>query len=126
MGEKTHADTSWLVALFDSEDPHHNRALKEFDELKSPPSVSAIALAELLVNFEKSDLVDVQATLSQIQRIFTRVIDLDVKIATLAAEIRSQNRITLGESVIVASAKHENAALLTFDKSMKAVHERIR
>lgn len=126
MGEKTHADTSWLVALFDSEDPHHNRALKELDELKSPPSVSAIALAELLVNFEKSDLVDVQATLSQIQRIFTRVIDLDVKIATLAAEIRSQNRITLGESVIVASAKLENAALLTFDKSMKAVHERIR
>ena len=104
----------------------HNRALKELDELKSPPSVSAIALAELLVNFEKSDLVDVQATLSQIQRIFTRVIDLDVKIATLAAEIRSQNRITLGESVIVASAKQENAALLTFDKSMRAVHERIR
>ena len=62
MGEKTHADTSWLVALFDSEDTHHNRALKELDELKSPPSVSAIALAELLVNFEKSDLVDVQAT----------------------------------------------------------------
>ena len=126
MGQKTHADTSWLIALFDSEDPHHARALKELDELKSPPSISAIALAELLVDFENSDLVDVQVTLAQIQRIFTNIIDVDVRVATRAAHIRSQNKITLGDSLIIASALLENSSLLTFDKNMKAVHERIK
>ncbi len=126
MGQKTHADTSWLVALFDSEDSHHNKALKQLEELTSAPSISAFALAELLVDFENSDLVNVQATLSQIQRIFSKVIDLDVKIAAQAAHIRSQNKITIGDSIIVASALLDDSDLLTFDKNMRTVYERVK
>ncbi len=126
MGQKTHADTSWLVALFDSEDSHHNKALKQLEELTSAPSISAFALAELLVDFENSDLVNVQATLSQIQRIFSKVIDLDVKIAAQAPHIRSQNKITIGDSIIVASALLDDSDLLTFDKNMRTVYERVK
>lgn len=126
MGQKTHADTSWLVALFDSEDAHHNKALKQLEELTSAPSISAFALAELLVDFENSDLVNVQTTLLQMQSIFSKVIDLDLRVATQAAHIRSQNKITLGDSIIVASALLDESDLLTFDKNMRNVYERVK
>ncbi len=126
MGQKTHADTSWLIALFDSQDSNHSRAMKQLDELKSPPSISAVALAELQVVLANSDLVDVQATLAQIKKVFSKVIDVDVKVATNAAQIRSQNRITIGDSIIVASAILDSSDLLSFDKNMRSAYERVK
>lgn len=126
MGQKTHADTSWLVALFDSQDSHHLKALKQLDELNTAPSVSAFALAELLVDFEKSDLVDVNETLNQLTKVFSKIINLDTEVALRAAHIRSQNKITLGDSIIVASSIIDGADLLTFDKNMRVVYERVK
>ena len=59
MGQKSHADTSWLIALFNPDDSHHSQALRELEELTSPPSLSALALAELLVDFDKSDAISI-------------------------------------------------------------------
>ncbi len=126
MGQKTHADTSWLIALFDSQDSHHSKALKQLDELNAAPSISAFALAELLVDFEKSDLVDVNETLNQLTKVFSKVINLDTQVAVRAAHIRSQNKITLGDSIIVASSIIDGADLLTFDKNMRAVYESVK
>ena len=126
MGQKTHADTSWLVALFDSQDSHHLKALKQLDELNTAPSVSAFALAELLVDFEKSDLVDVNETLNQLTKVFSKIINLDTEVAVHAAHIRSQYKITLGDSIIVASSIIDGADLLTFDKNMRVVYERVK
>ncbi len=126
MGQKTHADTSWLIALFDSQDSHHSKALKQLDELNAAPSVSAFALAELLVDFEKSDLVNVNETLNQLTKVFSRIVNLDTEVAVRAAHIRSQNKITLGDSIIVASSIIDGADLLTFDKNMRAVYERVK
>jgi len=126
VGQKTHADTSWLVALFDSQDSHHLKALKQLDELNTAPSVSAFALAELLVDFEKSDLVDVNETLNQLTKVFSKTINLDTEVALRAAHIRSQNKITLGDSIIVASSIIDGADLLTFDKNMRVVYERVK
>lgn len=126
MGSKSHTDTSWLIALFNPDDSHHSKALRELEELHSAPSISAFALAELLVDFERSDVVDVQSTFSQLQRTFSRVIDLNSEIALSAAHIRSTNKVTLGDAIIIASALTEKAELLTFDKNMKAVYERIK
>jgi len=126
VGQKTHADTSWLVALFDSQDSHHLKALKQLDELNTAPSVSAFALAELLVDFEKSDLVDVNETLNQLTKVFSKIINLDTEVALRAAHIRSQNKITLGDSIIVASSIIDGADLLTFDKNMRVVYERVK
>ncbi|NBV12172.1 MAG: PIN domain-containing protein, partial [Actinobacteria bacterium] len=101
-------------------------ALKQLDELNAAPSISAFALAELLVDFEKSDLVDVNETLNQLTKVFSKVINLDQEVAVRAAHIRSQNKITLGDSIIVASSLIDGAELLTFDKNMRAVYERVK
>ena len=126
MGSKSHTDTSWLIALFNPDDSHHSKALRQLDELHGSPTISSFALAELLVDFEKSDVVDVQATFEQIKKTFDHIIDLTADIALQAAQIRSTNKVTLGDAIIIASALTEKAELLTFDKNMKAVYERIR
>jgi predicted nucleic acid-binding protein len=123
VGQKNHADTSWLIALFDNEDEHHKKALREFEELTSAPSVSALTYAELLVGFENSDL---PTSPEELRKSLPQIITLDADIATLAAKIRASNKIALADAIIIATALNEKAALLTFDKSMKVVYERIK
>lgn len=126
MGQKSHADTSWLISLLNPDDSHHSHALRELEELNSPPSMSALVLAELLVNFERSDSVSVAGTLNQIQKSLSSIIAVDVDVAVRAAEIRSHHKVTLADAIVIASALHEKSHLLTFDKAMKAVYERIK
>ena len=126
MGQKSHADTSWLIALFNPDDSHHSQALRELEELTSPPSLSALALSELLVDFDKSDAISVPVALNHIQKSFSPIISVTTDIAVRAAEIRSHHKVALADAIVIASALHERSHLLTFDKTMKATYERIK
>ena len=126
MGQKSHADTSWLIALLNPNDAHHARALKEMEGLNSAPSISAFALAELLVNFEMNEAIDTESTLATLKSALSSIINLDTEIATKSAQIRSANKITLGDAIIIATALSEKAKLLTFDKNMRSVYERVK
>ena len=123
MGQKSHADTSWLIALLDPEDSHHTKALRDFEELTSPPSISALAFAELLVGFYAADL---PTSIKELRSAFPSILSIDTESAILGAEIRSDNKIALSDALIIATALREKSDLLTFDKSMKAVYERIK
>jgi predicted nucleic acid-binding protein len=83
-------------------------------------------LAELLVSFETSDSVSVNAALNAITGALSTIYDLTKEVAISAAEIRSNNKITLGDAIVIATAIEDKANLLTFDKNMKAVYERIK
>ena len=126
MGQKSHADTSWMIALFNPDDSHHAQALRELEELTSPPSISALALAELLVDFDQSDSISITIALNLIQKSFSPIVAVTTEIAVRAAEVRSQNKVTLADAIVIASALHERSHLLTFDKNMKATYERIK
>jgi len=75
-----------LIALFNPDDSHHSQALRELEELTSPPSLSALALAELLVDFDKSDAISIPVALNQIQKSFSPIISVTTDIAVRAAE----------------------------------------
>ena len=126
MGQKSHADTSWVIALLNPDDAHHKESLRQLEELNSAPSLSAFALAELLVDFEKSDIARPENTLEELLNSFSHVIALSTEIVIRAAQIRSNHKITLGDAIIIASALHENSELLTFDRSMRAIYERVK
>ena len=126
MGQKSHADTSWLIALFNPEDSHHKQALRELEELNSAPAMSSLVLAELLVDFESSDSGSISGTLDQIQKSFSSISSVTIEIAVRAAQIRSEQKVSLSDAIVIATAIEEKANLLTFDKSMKVVHERIK
>jgi predicted nucleic acid-binding protein len=126
VGEKSHADTSWLIALFNPEDAHHKQALRELEELNSAPAMNSLVLAELLVDFESSDSGSVSGTLHQIQKSFSAISSVTVEITVRAAEIRSMQKVSLADAIVIATALEEESQLLTFDKNMKAVYERIK
>jgi predicted nucleic acid-binding protein len=126
VGQKSHADTSWLIALFNPEDSHHKQALRELEELNSAPAMSSLVLAELLVDFESSDSGSVSETLNQIQKSFSSISSVSVEIAVRAAEIRSTQKVSLTDAIVIATALEEQSHLLTFDRNMKAVYERIK
>ena len=126
MGLKSHADTSWLIALLNPLDISHKLAIRQLEELNVPASISTFVLAELMVSFEKSDIGSNSVTLREIEKSFSPIVELSKEIAISAAQIRSSSKITLGDAIVIASALDQNSELLTFDKNMKAVYERIK
>jgi predicted nucleic acid-binding protein len=124
VGRKSHADTSWLIALLNPVDISHKLALRQLEELNAPASISTFVLAELMVSFEKSDIGSIPETLQEIEKSFSPIVELSKEIAISAAKIRSSSKITLGDAIVIASALDQNSDLLTFDKNMKAVYER--
>jgi len=124
VGRKSHADTSWLIALLNPDDISHKLALRQLEELNAPASISTFVLAELMVSFEKSDIGSIPVTLQEIEKSFSPIVVLSKEIAIRAAKIRSSSKITLGDAIVIASAIDQNSDLLTFDKNMKAVYER--
>ena len=124
MGLKSHADTSWLIALLNPLDISHKLAIRQLEELNAPASISTFVLAELMVSFEKSDIGSIPVTLQEIEKSFSPIVELSKEIAISAAKIRSSSKITLGDAIVIASALDQNSDLLTFDKNMKAVYER--
>lgn len=126
MGEKSHSDTSWLIALFNPEDSHHKQALRELEELNSAPAMSSLVLAELLVDVESSDSGSVSEALNQIRASFSAISSVTPEIAVRAAKIRSEHKIPLADAIVIATALEEKSQLLTFDKRIKVVYERIK
>ena len=124
MGRKSHADTSWLIALLNPLDISHKLAVRQLEELNAPASISTFVLAELMVSFEKSDIGSIPITLREIEKSFSPIVELSKEIAISAAKIRSSSKITLGDAIVIASALDQDSELLTFDKNMKAVYER--
>ena len=124
MGRKSHADTSWLIALLNPLDISHKLAVRQLEELNAPASISTFVLAELMVSFEKSDIGSIPITLREIEKSFSPIVELSKDIAISAAKIRSSSKITLGDAIVIASALDQDSELLTFDKNMKAVYER--
>jgi len=124
VGRKSHADTSWLIALLNPIDISHKLALRQLEELNAPASISTFVLAELMVSFEKSDIGSIPVTLQEIEKSFSPIVELSKEIAISAAKICSSSKITLSDAIVIASALDQNSDLLTFDKNMKAVYER--
>ena len=123
MGQKVHADTSWLIALFNPDDTHHSRALRELDELTAPLTISALVLAELLVSFEESDS---GITVENLREAIPSVMEIDSAVAIKAAAIRSLHKSSLGDAIVIASAALQKAELLSFDRKMIGIYERIK
>jgi predicted nucleic acid-binding protein len=126
MREKSHADTSWIIALINREDPNHRQAVKEIDQLTYPPSISSLTLTELYHHFRGSDSLQFTTALATLKEGVRRIVDLTPEIAIRAGEIQVAEKIGLEEAIVLASALAEHSQLLTFDKKMKAVHERIK
>ena len=116
------ADSSWLIALLDPEDHHHSDAVAQFERLGIAPAISALALSELLSSFESRR----RERFKRFSQALQPVVPVDSEIAVKAAEIRVEHRLSISDAIIVASALIHDTELLTFDKKMQSVFERLK
>lgn len=127
MGIEVLIDTSFLIAALEAADSHHESAKTELRKLPAGTrmNISAITQAEALVAPMRMSDAHFHLTSKLITGRFT-ILEVNSEIAQRAAQIRSKNKITLVDAIIIATALHYKQKLYTFDRLMKAVYDKTK
>ncbi|HEC92188.1 MAG TPA: type II toxin-antitoxin system VapC family toxin [Candidatus Atribacteria bacterium] len=93
--------------------------VKKYIEGKEKAIISAINIAEVyrwILNFYDEKIAEKKIEAMK-ERCF--VIPVDEKIAVMAAKIKHEEKLGLGDAIIYATARKENAILLTGDSDFR-------
>jgi predicted nucleic acid-binding protein len=113
-------DANVAIAVFSSDDAHHQRAIAELGAAMDQGALlmGASAYSEILVHALRGgneDLVD-----DFIDRLRVEVVPADRTVARLAARLRAENpALRLPDALVVATARARGAGLLTFDDRLR-------
>jgi predicted nucleic acid-binding protein len=113
-------DANVAIAVFSSDDAHHQRAVAELGAAmdKDTLLMAASAYSEILVHALRGgneDLVD-----DFVDRLRIEVVPADRAVARLAARLRAENAaLRLPDALVVATAQARGAGLLTFDDRLR-------
>jgi predicted nucleic acid-binding protein len=119
-------DASVLIALLDTADAHHQRAVEEVEaadnarmELVAPAS----AYSEALVAFARaSRIADGRRAVTAMGITIT---PLTARIGELAAELRARpERLRLPDAIVLATARAHDGQLLSYDQRLSSYSSR--
>lgn len=89
-------------------------------------NISAITLTEALIRpHAVGDIHAAQAT-KRINDLIGKIIPIDSEIAALTAKIRASQKARISDSIIIATAIVSGCKLITFDRKMMGVYERVK
>jgi len=91
---------------------------------QSQIAVSAVSVGEILIRPSAAGEDSVEVFLSKLDKLINRIIPFEKDHARLAALIRSKQKTTFVDSMIIATAIIENRALISFDRKMIGIYER--
>lgn len=114
-------DTSVLIALYKSDDPHHESAVKA-TSLRNEYLISAITLSEALIAAFRVNQETGRRHHQLIKKSMGRVIPTDEEIAVLAADLRAEKNLSLPDALISATAFKLKAQLWSCDRSLVKSH----
>ncbi|MEI6649785.1 MAG: PIN domain-containing protein [Actinomycetes bacterium] len=114
-------DTSVLIAINNAGDSHYKSATSALLEDAPWVGISVISYSEFLVGF--TERVDFDEFSSRIFKKFEEIFNVDAEIAALGAQIRSQKKLKLPDSLISATAVVKKCELWTFDVSLAKSHQ---
>lgn len=110
-------DANVPIALLDSTDAHHARAVAELDaaiEREDDLLLAASAYSEIMVHALRKQRGDLVETF--VDRMRMEVVPVDRAIGRRAAELRSAHAtLRLPDALVLATAQLRDARLLTFD-----------
>ncbi|MFM9099457.1 MAG: type II toxin-antitoxin system VapC family toxin, partial [Actinomycetota bacterium] len=89
-------------------------------------AVSAVSVGEILIRPSAAGEESVELFLSRLDKLIYRIIPFEKDHARLAALIRSKQKATFVDSMIIATAILENRMLISFDRKMMGIYERIK
>jgi predicted nucleic acid-binding protein len=113
-------DASVLIGLLDTADTHHAQAVDDVeaaDQTGADLRTAASAYSEALVAFARLDRVP--AAREAISAMGITVLALTDTIAERAAQLRAiHERLRLPEALVLATAQHHHAPLLTYNERL--------
>ncbi len=116
-------DASVLIGLLDTADAHHGSAVDDVeaaDQAGTTLLTPASAYSEALVWFARADRVTEART--AIAAMGISVEPLTAAIAEMAAALRANHeRLRLPDAIVLATAQHLHATLLTYDDQLSPI-----
>lgn len=110
-------DASVLIALLDTADAHHERAIEDTeaaDRAGRELIVPASAYSEALVAFARADRL--REAREAVVGMGITIAPLTMEIAEQAAKTRSEHeRLRLPDAIVLATARQQGAGLLSYD-----------
>jgi toxin FitB len=111
-------DASVAIGFLDPADAHHEHAVASLREAdRDELLIAAIAYSEILVRPLASGHADLVEEF--IDGLRVEVVPLGREIARGAAELRAEHALRLPDAVVLATARHRDATLLSFDERLR-------
>jgi len=115
-------DTRFLVEALYSQDPEFQRKVNA-EKRNREKYVSAVALHELYrLTLSREGRETAKLRVSLLQKSF-KVVAVDEKVAQVSAELRHKYRLSMGDSMIAATAAILNAVIVSDDSHFKLIKE---
>jgi predicted nucleic acid-binding protein len=113
-------DTSALIALTSSKDPHHQWALKMFrDTAAFELQMSALSLAEALVHPARADRAG--KFLKLIDGLGLEITPIEASDASRLANLRATTNLKMPDAVVLQQAIKVKGSIATTDKTLAKV-----
>ena len=110
------ADASWLIALLDPLDVHHQRAVEVRDAIGDEPVIlHPLTLAECLVGPAKIGTLE---AMERTLRAEVEVLDFDPQSPARFARLRTEHRLRLPDAVVLDTARERQSGIATFDECL--------
>lgn len=127
VGQQILLDSTVVIAALSDTDSHYLNAQEIFSQTsRMQIAVSAVSVGEILIRPSAAGEESVELFLSRLDKLIYRIIPLEKDHARLAALIRAKQKTTFVDSMIIATAILENRTLITFDRKMMGIYERVK
>lgn len=113
-------DADVLIGALDGNDPHHGRARQLFTdwrEHQTTPTISVVNLTEVLIA-PAGDSTKLSAAREAISALGLTVHQPNEAIAVESARLKHRHPISLPDGYCLATAKHTNSTLISFDRKL--------
>ncbi len=127
MGQQILLDSTVLIAALRETDVHHEDAKEIFmSSGKTSLAISAITLTESLIRPHALGAIHATRAESKIRSLIGTVFPFDSEAAVLSAKIRSAHKTKISDAIIIATAITTESSLVSFDRKMMGIYERIK
>lgn len=127
VGQQILLDSTVVIAALSDTDSHYVNAQEIFSETsRTQIAVSAVSVGEILIRPSAAGEESVELFLSRLDKLIHRIIPFEKDHARLAALIRAKQKTTFVDSMIISTAILENRTLISFDRKMMGIYERVK
>ncbi len=127
MGQQILLDSTVVIAAFSASDVHFQKAQELFAKTtRSQCAISTISVGEILIRPSVAGEESVNKFLKGLEQLVSEVIPFQQNHAQLAAQIRAKHKISFVDAMIIATSILNDRLLVSFDRKMTGIYERIK